>query len=333
MPTNVLVLIHGITVRRVADSHAGEYANLIGGLFDKRPVLQATFPPAQRIRVEWGHRPLNVPAEQLRPDQRIMDAENRLYSLVNYAAVKADKSPRNHVLSPLAEPFGALTRLVTDSVKENLGILGLTDAVYYISPDGEDRVRAAVYGQVLRQLDPFQGSGEVRLHVIGQSLGVTLAHDFLFGLFAPDAAFSGGQPGFLSNELAADDDIERFKFWRRAAQGQEANTQATFGSKASTGSQLPLMMMRKQALVEILAAGGTIDPAVIGLPVDGGIRWRIFYDVDDVLGFPTRRIYRDLPTIEEFQVNSGALPDKAHSEYWHNDTVLEKIADLLAKCT
>ena len=332
MPTNVLILIHGITLQRNADSHAGEYANLIAALFDKRPVLQNALPPQQLIRVEWGHRPLNVPAEQLRPDQRIMDAENQLYSLVNYAGVKADKSPRNHVLSPFAEPFGALTRFVTDSIKENLGILGLTDALYYISPDGENRVRAAVYGQVLRQLDAFQGKGKVRLHVIGQSLGVTLAHDFLFGLFAPDAVFSKGQPGFLSNEIAAEADIERFKFWRRAAQGQEANTQAAFGSKASTASQLPLMMMRKQALVEILAAGGTIDPTVIGLPVDGGIKWRIFYDVDDVLGFPTRRIYGDVPTIEEFQVNSGTLPDKAHTEYWHNDTVLEKIADLLAKC-
>jgi hypothetical protein len=40
----------------------------------------------------------------------------------------------------------------------------------------------------------------------------------------------------------------------------------------------------------------------------------MFYDVDDVLAFPARRLYDPVPTIAEFQVDSDWRPDLAHSE-------------------
>ncbi|MCW3053389.1 MAG: hypothetical protein JWN14_2559, partial [Chthonomonadales bacterium] len=91
----------------------------------------------------------------------------------------------------------------------------------------------------------------------------------------------------------------------------------------------PLTLMRKQTLVNRLAAGNTIDPTVLGMPVTGPVKWRIFYDVDDILGFPARRLYDPMPTIEEFQVDTDGRPDLAHSKYWTNATVLQKIAELL----
>jgi hypothetical protein len=324
--TDVLVMIHGMTLSTQRFDHIKEYDDLWQALVKKEPSLAAAF--AARVGVEWGHVPLVDPPTGLRKDQQITAAENFIHDRTIYANVKGDHSPQNHVLSGGAELFSKfITRHLTDPIKETVLLFGITDVFYYCAPDGEDAVRATVYSQVLDALQPFRTAPDVRLHVIGHSLGVTVAHDFLFGLIAPQSELTDGRPGFLDNPEASHDDKENYKFWRARAQSPPPTL--TLGSKASTAGQLPLMVMRKQKLVDRLASGNPLDPSVIGVPAAGPVKWKMFYDVDDVLGFPARRLYDPLPTIAEFQVDTDWRPDLSHSEYWGDKDVIREIASLL----
>jgi hypothetical protein len=325
--THLLVMVHGMTTIRQPAGHQADYDALWAALVKRRPSLRNAF--AKTVRVEWGHRPPDVPTEALRDDQRITDAENTISDRVSYAAVKADQSPNNHLLGPHQELFSAwVTRHLTDPIKETVEIFGVADVFYYCAPEGETAVRYAVYTQVLDALEEFRNQPDVRLHVIAHSLGVTVAHDFLFGLFAPEAELTGGVPGFLANPKATEQDKERYAFWR--ARAQPENGTLLLGSKSSTAGQLPLTAMRKQKLVNRLATGDTLDPTVIGVPASGPVKWKIFYDVDDVLGFPVRRLYDPVSTIAEYQVNTNWRPDLAHEQYWTNPTVVAEVAELLS---
>jgi hypothetical protein len=170
-----------------------------------------------------------------------------------------------------------------------------------------------------------------------------VAHDFLFGLFAPhhspDFAASEDTPEATRPDILRDgeeyqQDKRRFAFWRAAAQrnSERHNDPEDTGPRLSvaglitTGGQLALMMLRTQAMVDRMAAGETLDPTLLGLPREGKPVWYNFYDVDDVLGFPCHRLY-DVPTILDFQVNTGLL-EKAHSRYWTSNIVIERMADL-----
>ncbi|MEK6223018.1 MAG: hypothetical protein N2D54_12305, partial [Chloroflexota bacterium] len=118
-----------------------------------------------------------------------------------------------------------------------------------------------------------------------------------------------------------------FQFWRDKV---EENT-LRIGSITSAASQLPLTLMRKISLVERFAAepGKKLDPASIGLISGDQVKWNIFYDADDILGFATRRLYDDQhDLIRDRQVNAGATP-LSHSGYWKNRTVQKMTAQLI----
>ena len=321
---NVLILMHGMTPDPNPLDHASDYAALWQALTLRQPALTESVDA--RLGIEWGHEVPGMRADMLRPDQRITRAENVLWERVGFERVRNDRNPDNHLLGRGAELGSRLTtRRLTDPIKETVLLLGVTDAFYYCAPDGERAIRGAVYTQFLDGLEPYRGAENVRLHVIAQSLGVTVAFDFLFGLFAPDEVI-GGEPDFIGEGQGGAEAIERYRFWR----GRARDGGLVLASKSSTGGLLPLLMMRKQSLVERFSIGQFVDPAVIGVPGRGDVRWKIFYDADDILGFPTRRLFDAEGTIQEYQVNTDWRPDLAHSRYWTNDRVLDEIAKLIA---
>ncbi|MDJ0737727.1 MAG: hypothetical protein QNJ47_27345 [Nostocaceae cyanobacterium] len=323
-PVNVLVMIHGMTLDPEPRSAFSQYQELWDGLLKEAPNLSDVFPQGF-IGVEWGQElptPSQPPLEQLRDDQKLTRAQNFLNERISYDKVVRDSHPNNISLSifgdvPLLSP---LIRSLVVGLRESAVIHGFSDVIYYCSADGETRVRKAVYGQVLKQLDSCLDESDVRIHLIGQSLGVTLTHDFLYGLFAPHHS-----PGFCKQLDEDDPDKERFQKWRDKAQTGELKV----GSLTSTASQLPLFMMRKQKLVNLLAANKLLDTSSIGINNGDGIKWKIFYDVDDLLGFCTRRLYNSPDAIMELQVDSGDNPDHAHNGYWTNKKVIAEIAKLL----
>lgn len=329
MPTeDALILIHGMTPTRAPGDHAGEYAGLRAGLARRG----AAFDDGHTVAVEWGHEPklpgVPPPVMGLRPDQRLTRAEAALADRVAFDRVRRNAGPDDHLLGGFSEILSRLLlRQVTTPIKEQVLLLGLTDVLYYISPEGEQAVRRTVYQQFLDGLKPFKASDTVRLHVVGQSLGATVAFDFLFGLFAPGLEFDGGEPGFVRENPDLVDAVRDFREWRDRATAKSL----VLGSKVTTGGQLPLMLMRRQKLVDRLAATPFVplDPEVIGVPRAGGPRWKIFYDVDDVLGFPFRALFDAQGSIQEYQVDTNLRPDLAHVRYWEEDRVLDEAAALI----
>jgi hypothetical protein len=192
--------------------------------------------------------------------------------------------------------------------------------LYYASQDGETAVRAAVYGQALQGLRALRDEAEVFLHVVGHSLGVTVAHDFLYGLFG-----KVDEPHYLE-QAASLLDRDDYRLWRAKVRRGELR----LGSFTSMASQLPLFALRKQALVDRLAKGGLLDPADIGVAPNEQTQWLIVYDVDDPLGFATRELYGDKPEVLQIQVDAGDTPIDAHTGYWTNSVVIAETARLIA---
>jgi len=106
--------------------------------------------------------------------------------------------------------------------------------------------------------------------------------------------------------------------------------------------------MRRQKLVDVFTANGTLNPAEIGIAeqTEAKIKWKIFYDADDILGFKTRDLYQPNTAIDEIQVNNWPIHITAtfpfievnkywqpvilaHTGYWRNRTVIKEIIELI----
>lgn len=332
MVVNILVMIHGMIPNEDTKSHFSDYNNFWNELIDQEKDLQDLFesnfshPDSANqvsfIGVEWGHEPPNLQGD-LRDDQKLTRAENIINDRVSYDKLVRISEPNNITLNIFGD-FPNLTSIVRNlvvSLRESIVTRGFGDVIYYTSSEGETKVRSTVYGQVLQQLNPYLDQTDVRIHLIGQSLGVTLAHDFLYGLFNPNKS------DFINDHQGSDEDVDRFKKWRDKAQSGELK----LGSLTSTASQLPLFVMRKQEMVNLLADDQFLEASNIGIANANGVKWKIFYDIDDIIGFATRRLYDSGDAIMDIQVDSADNPRLAHINYWNNKKVIEETADLLLK--
>lgn len=362
-PVNILVLVHGMVPddkprdpltspeepqgllkKLFDDRQIVIYQEFWKKLSDKQPELANLFEKFTHkasdgqeytlpfIGVEWLH---ELPAspkpsiDELSDDQRLTRAQNFVNDQIAHKVLRQVNEKNNHVMELLGGNWGMgfdaptllILRNLVVGLRETIITRGLGDAIYYASADGEARVRRRVYHQVLSQLHPYLDEPDVRLHLWGQSLGVTLTHDFLFGLFNRD---SGYRPGFL-DQAATETDKTDFERWREKAK----NGQLRLGSLTSTASQLPVLLMRSQKVVNSFANEQRLDAADIGITEPDRVCWNIFYDVDDLLGFGTRRLYKQDRAIQEFQVDTGDNPGNAHTNYWKNSVVQEETAQLL----
>ncbi|NJN29689.1 MAG: hypothetical protein HC824_03975 [Synechococcales cyanobacterium RM1_1_8] len=359
LPVNILVMVHGISPEPLPFSPEPMYGAFWRSLQCHQPILGDRFPQGY-IGVSWGQelpKPGRPPLIDLRPDQCLTRAQNFINQRTSYEQIKAAPDPNSKLLEwggdrSIDFPwYSPIVRGLVANLREQTLIQGVGDAIYYCSRDGEFYIRRAVYGQVLSQLDDYLEAKEVRLHLIGHSLGVTLTHDFLYGLFAPNH-----RPDYYRQ--AEEANALRFERWRAKAERGELK----LGSLTSMASQLPLFALRRQVLVDQLAAGQLLDGQMIGLRPDveprpgqpdrhpeaalspdtalssgGGsmqaIQWQLFYDVDDLLAFGTRRLYDQPSRIREVQVDTGDNPAKAHVNYWENRQVIAQTAALLLATT
>lgn len=320
-PTNLLIFIHGMTSERIPPPPGKKYEAFWKQLVSRRNDLPGKI--RKRISVEWGN-DFHQQGTGLRDDQKVTHAEQFIHDRVSYDAVRTSPGPNNALIHDSPWPVvGPFLRKGITSVRERVLLYGVGDVVYYVSAEGEWRVRSTVYQQILKELVDFEQDPEVRLHVVSHSLGVAVAHDFLFGLFNTTPGYD---PSFPEEAVKNDPDTSRrFNIWRdKAAAGT-----LRLGSFTSMASQLPLFVMRKQTMVEKLHAENLLDPAVIGLKPSDPVKWQIFYDIDDILGFPTRSLYYPNGSIKEIQVDCGDEPLSAHSDYWANETVLRETAELI----
>jgi hypothetical protein len=337
MATNVLILIHGMVPEPEPKSQDATYDAFWTAIREARPELGGRM---KVVKVEWGHELPDDPPP-VRDDHQLTLAEQFAFDRVGYHNVRKVQDPNNVVRSGVRYDIGipALHQLIT-GIRETVLLFGLSDVVYYCSPDGEARVRQEVYEQVLDHLQAHVDEERVRLHVFAHSLGVTIAHDFLFGLFNRDTSYT---PGFVRDRQGSSEEAHhRFMRWREKAQAGRVE----LGGFAAAASQLPLLLMRKQGLVRKLYqakqasnAGQRpvgVDAADIGIRAGDKTQWKLFYDTDDLLGFPSRGLYtlpdgRPHPAIMDFQVNCGVEPFGAHVGYWTDHTVIHEAAQLFAE--
>ena len=320
---NIAVFVHGMIPDIDASDSAAAFVTFWEKITQFKPMLNQVFPPEQVLFVRWGHEQ-PTSDDMFTPDNMLTRAEQHVARRVEYSSVKKHPSANNIVMSGL---FGRDYNLpglrgILTGMREGVVQYGLADVVYYCSSDGEKQVRRVVYGQALKALRQFKDVEQVRLHVVGHSLGVTVSHDFLFGLFMRD--HDPDFPKQLEKENV--EDGKDYLFWRKRA----LNGQLTVGSYTSMASQLPLFVMRKHTLIEKFYRDEQLDLSSIGL-TESGVRWQIFYDVDDVLGFASRDLYADPGNrIRQIQVNTG-WKDDAHTNYTVNRRVIESTAGLLVK--
>ena len=312
-------------------NHTRDYDELWDGLLKWQPTLRDRIDSV--IRVEWGHAPLPVQSILL-PDEELTAAENTIVTATNYATIKASATPDDSFLGLTPDFLPRLIlRPILSRVKEQVLVTGIGDVFYYTSPDGERAVRDHVYTQFLEGMRPHKNADNVALHLIGHSQGATIAFDFLFGLFAPSSEYPNGIPGFVEDEQGSPEMQAEYMRWRNRAQAANSDNALAgslmLGSKSSFGCQLALMMLRKQKLVDRLAAGERLDPTVIGVPKSGPPKWKIFFDTDDALGFPTRRLFDSVGSIREYEVNSDWNPLTSHTNYRNNEEVQREIAELI----
>ena len=337
---NVLVIIHGMVPDRVPISPFDQYEKFWRGLVACQRSLGNFI--QKRIGVQWGH-PMPecfdlstagnwgyAPCASRRDDEKIFRVQETIDRQTAYEAVKASTEPNDVLLADNRKGeglwWGILSRVTLRKqivqLREETLLRGVGDVVYYIAE--EARVRAVVYDQVLRGLDEFLARDDVvvRLHVVGHSLGVALTHDFLFGLF------NGlKEPDFVSEESVSPETRAKFQAWRTRAR-QDSPTLA-LGSLTSMASQLPLFVMRKQGMIDILYGGGSLNPLDIGVQPDGAIHWKLFYEVDDRLGYATRRLDSPRDAIRDFEVAFSAHPSEAHTGYWNDPLVWKETALLM----
>ena len=322
---NILIFLHGVVIDAKPGDHLKTYLNFFKALTDKQPRLKNEI--GKQIFVEWGHA-LSANNDNLTPDQELTGAENTLIQDTSYNIIRNDPQPNEFNLGLVADlPLRASLRMTLQNLKEKVINLGIGDAFYYTSPDGERNVRNRVYTEVLTQLEEYKGIDKVALHLIGHSQGVTIGHDFLFGLFAPPSQWGTGAPDFSSDKSYDEGVRKEYLFWREAAQ----NKQLVLGSKSSFGCQLAIMMLRKQKLVTKLRLGEKIDPSVIGVLPSNTPKWKIFYDTNDPIGFPAKRVFLSNGEILEYEVDSNFWPPDAHGGYWINEQVQSEIAELIVQ--
>jgi hypothetical protein len=189
---HVLILVHGMITSPDPVDHQSLYHGFLDRLILEQPRLAGRLD--KHIFVEWGHQ--TVAGTSLRADEKLTSAESFLAGLVDYGGLRNRFHPNNKLLSDWSLLFPI--RGVLGSVRESLLLFGLGDAIYYCSSDGEAGVRRAVYGQVLAQLRPYEDE-TVHLHLVGHSLGATVAYDFLYGLFAPLSNLGDRRPDFAED--------------------------------------------------------------------------------------------------------------------------------------
>ena len=252
-PSNVLVLIHGMTPSSKPSSPFPGYESFWKALTAARPELAGMI--TKRMGVHWGHA---MPSEiteidrawgysdlkdehglQLidQVDQKLTQSQDIIRRLSSFAAIQKSPSSGDKLIKGWPGDMGIpILRNLIAQFRENMVVSGIGDVVYYCSEEGETHVRRSVYHQILQGLDEFLNKPEVRFHIFAHSMGVTVAHDFLYGLFSP-----GHEPDFIKENQGGPQARDRYRLWRTKTQSGEVK----LGSLASAASQLPLFLMRK----------------------------------------------------------------------------------------
>lgn len=318
---NILVLIHGITPdRNPPDPAGGDYAKFLAAIQARDQSILGKFD--KTIQIKWGEKYPGNPAGDY-SNYLLAEAERKLTDLSQDNTVSSPTNEYHEKSRPWYHPIDLAIAGQMRNIKRSIVTYGLSDAIFYCSDDGERDMRKFVYKQVSDEILAFVKAGqEVAIHVVAHSLGVTVAHDFLYGIFNKNQSsdFSADQ-AILAEVRDAYKGVQAFSF-------APPTRKVFLGSFTAMASQLPLMAVRRDKLVRLFAAGQKMDAADIGVGTLGSyMQVSFFHDPDDVLGFPSRELYQDNPAMRDVCVDNGLAPADGHTKYWTNDNVIQDVVE------
>lgn len=342
---NILIFVHGMMPEDIPNSPISVYNQLWNSVKNLDNTLGQRIDFEDIVVVQWGH----YDARQS-PDEKINIAERFIAEKIDNKILAENPGLKNlnllqNIINlPIGHHPSEITRPYLHLLRQTIFLKGLGDAVYYCGEQGKIAVQVAVYAPILQRLEHYrlnEPDTRIRLHIIAHSLGVTIATDFLYGLFSPQTILLENEPQKRQDPTlfitkARDENLEhlrkevidRYKFWRAPKNASRLE----LGSIVSLASQLPLLLLSKQRVVDELFAGRTLSLEDIGIPEHTNqILWKIFHDIDDLLAFPTGCLYGDHRAIKDFQVDSGNYPNIAHTDYWKSPVVHKEVAELLSR--
>ena len=299
------------------------------------PELESRF--GKPCKIEYGHEPPKLQLEnELKDDQKLLAAQNQIEKKTSHKSLKRTMPQQQSSVPFSVEVIGNLLRKPISFIRDDVFTHGFTDAIYYASSDGERAIRNRIYTKALDDLKLAKDDDNVRLHVVAHSLGATVMFDFLYGLFAPDENYPedkdnkelSHKPDFFReniNKEGMEQYAECYDSWRKRSKVGTLK----LASFSTFGGQLPFFLMRKQKLVDMLHNKESLDVSVIGVAPHSKAIWKVFYDVNDILGYPVKGLFGDPPSIQEFHIGTTWKIFKAHDWYWKDKKVISEIGKLL----
>jgi len=195
-------------------------------------------------------------------------------------------------------PDDALELLVYDRARTQM-ITAVSDCLIYESAVQRDEIRQ----RLLDAITPYVGTGDA-VSIVGHSLGSVVAFDVAYFNcrwnkdwtnvgFKPANLFTMGSPIALFS-MEMDD---------------------------KTGEQKPRYI--PAGVPSPLAPTGDLQPN----RADGV--WYNFLDAQDLIAYPMETLYAGKFQVKDIRVETGLLPISAHTGYWHNVDVADRIAQRL----
>lgn len=296
-----IVYIHGVSQDLDGASHADQYQAMNDGIRRVSPSW-----PASYLGIEWGWHPV---VEAGYGHQRLAEAQKALGDRVMTAIHRS----ADWTINP--------GRIIADNLRRLL-FYGMADAFYYVSEDGKRTIRNAIARRVAAFLQPrLADDGPVSLTLLGHSAGSVIAMDFLFFLFYPD---EGRSHVYLPSGDPSEDDA---MVLRRLAQAGRLRLRRLF----TFGSPVTMLACRSNAVVDILAGGGRLDPRDYGL-LSGfsaasaleGPRWLNVWDRDDPIAWPVEPLIArgtGGPCAEDVYIDVSDSISRSHTAYWQSSSV------------
>jgi len=309
----VVIYIHGVSNELRGRSHNPEYKSLHDGIGN----ISKSW-PSKFIGTEWGWNYKDV--INPKSHELLTDAQR----LLGDRAIKAVDDPWDFTINPGRMFLGKLRSLI---------MYGFSDMFYYVSKDGKKAVRNAVASQIVKKLAPLlkdQNKPNLSLTLLGHSAGSVVAFDLIFYFF-----FSS-EPNFLfDRKTKAEQDLfTALSNLRKLAQ----NNKLRIRRLITFGSPITSMAFRSDAILDVLAANGELDPADYGLdrnpknfgsPLKGP-RWINIWDKDDPIAWPVEPLMKESSNrkiVSDVYIDVSDSISESHNKYWESTKVHEAIAD------
>lgn len=303
-----IVYIHGITCNCEPGPHIDEYDKIHNGVGSLLPP-NSEWHNAVVCRTEWGW---NYDKQQSPSSHRALNNAQNIFA---ERVLDKVNSSKDISLNPLRL---ALTPL------RNLMLYGFSDLFYYISSEGKLAIRTSICEQIAKDIGNLLDDDDslISLTLIGHSAGSVIAIDISYYLF------SGKIYSFI-NKQTSPETVKVFERLRKKADDQKLRLRRLI----TLGSPISMMACRKDAVVELLAAGKKIDPALHGI-IDNpkfeklsGARWINIWEKDDPVALPIEPLMdNSSSSVEDVLLHSTNFISKAHNLYWSSSKVHRVIA-------